>query len=365
MRKTVMFATLALLVLAGCATTGPTGYPRGANDLVAETYDMWEERDIPVVLANLRESAELFPNPLTWYQLARHQRDLGDERGAFESLNKAIELDPGFAAARYARGEMQMWGEQVNNYEAGIADIEEAWRLRPEQYRYGLTLAGELRWHKDRSAEANVIIDTIAANFAGDAWAMLAVMKYQTDTEQYDGARRTGSTLLGLLDEFDDPYLQGELARNLYLAKMTSEAKMLLSSFLEWGIDDPWFLNYIGKAMLERTSEFADARAVYANVLQSEYAPDGEMLLFAALAEYLGGNSGQAGRLFDRFLQEGGSGDPVHDRVAHFALALIRGGDAAAAYQALVLASAEFWGRIDDKRTYYFWLDELLKKGGR
>jgi tetratricopeptide (TPR) repeat protein len=77
---------------------------------------------------DLNKGIELNPNYAAAYNNRGNvHRNLGNLKQALNDFDRAIDLDPGFAAAYYNRG--ALYGQQLNNFNKGQADIQQAARL--------------------------------------------------------------------------------------------------------------------------------------------------------------------------------------------------------------------------------------------
>lgn len=97
------------------------------------------------------------------YELGLASRLAGEPRAALRRLDRAVELDPGFAPARYDRGEILL---SVGELDRAEADFREVARLAPDQWAGHFRLADIAGLRADAAAFERHLLDALRHGFS-------------------------------------------------------------------------------------------------------------------------------------------------------------------------------------------------------
>ena len=109
------FAIVLLMTLASAATA------QTAKDLTQKGRELYEKHEFMEALLNLNKALDVDPNYAAAFFLRGNIKDnFGDQHGAMKDYNLAIEKNPKFADAFFARGNVKM---KLQDYYGAIADF--------------------------------------------------------------------------------------------------------------------------------------------------------------------------------------------------------------------------------------------------
>jgi tetratricopeptide (TPR) repeat protein len=97
---------------------------QNAKDLTQKGRELYEKREFMEALLNLNKAIEVDPNYAAAYYLRANIKDNFDDRhGAMKDYNVAVEKNPKFADAFFARGNVKM---KLQDYYGAISDFSSA-----------------------------------------------------------------------------------------------------------------------------------------------------------------------------------------------------------------------------------------------
>ncbi|MFN3840302.1 MAG: tetratricopeptide repeat protein [Cyclobacteriaceae bacterium] len=104
--------------------TGAWAYAQTAKDYTAKGRDLYEKGEYVESLLNLNKAIEVDPNYAAAYYLRGNIKDKFDDRhGSMKDYNLALEKNPKFAEAFFARGNVKM---KLQDYYGAVDDYTSA-----------------------------------------------------------------------------------------------------------------------------------------------------------------------------------------------------------------------------------------------
>lgn len=168
MKYLLSITILSLLSLAGIAQT--------AKDYAQKGIDFYEKHEYTEALINLNKAVEVDPNYAAAYFLRGNIKDSFDDRhGAMKDYNVALEKNPKFADAFFARGNVKM---KLQDYYGAISDYSSAIAIN-ENYIEAYFNRGRakqyLQAYEDAINDCSKIIQIHPKNF--DAYYMRGLLR--------------------------------------------------------------------------------------------------------------------------------------------------------------------------------------------
>ncbi len=111
-------------LLLSCIALSFSSFGQAAKDYTQKGRDLYEKREFMEALLNLNKAIEVDPTYAAAYYVRANIKDSFDDRhGAMKDYNLAIEKNPKFADAFFARGNVKM---KLQDYYGAIADYSSA-----------------------------------------------------------------------------------------------------------------------------------------------------------------------------------------------------------------------------------------------
>ncbi|HKJ85735.1 MAG TPA: tetratricopeptide repeat protein, partial [Spirochaetia bacterium] len=217
-----LFRLLAVLVTAFAAvscTTAPSPIEQSeqseqseeptvatapsANEYYVRAGEAWDDPDR--ALSDYSRAIELDPEfALAYFARARIYRGAGDPRAAVRDYDAAIARDPGLVQAYRERGEVRMWDLGDKD---GVDDFLMAYELDPDDLRTALAYAGLIAW--DDPATAALIYNRMVELYPNRSDSYLARAKFKRDRGDFAAAIQDFQTVLESGNR--EPWLRAEL----------------------------------------------------------------------------------------------------------------------------------------------------------
>jgi tetratricopeptide (TPR) repeat protein len=152
------------------------GFAQNAKDLTAKGRELYEKREFMEALLNLNKAIEVDPNFAAAYYLRANIKDNFDDRhGAMKDYNLALDKNPKFADAFFARGNVKM---KLQDYYGAISDYTAAIALN-ENYIEAYFNRGKakqfLQAYEDAINDCSKIIQINPKNV--DAYYMRGILR--------------------------------------------------------------------------------------------------------------------------------------------------------------------------------------------
>ncbi|NJM25219.1 MAG: tetratricopeptide repeat protein [Bacteroidia bacterium] len=159
-----------------CVLCGFASMAQSAKDYAQKGRDLYEKREYVEALLNINKAIELDPNFAAAYYLRANIKDNFDDRhGAMKDYNTAVEKNPKFADAFFARGNVKM---KLQDYYGAIADFSSAIAVN-ENYIEAYFNRGKakqfLQAYEDAINDCTKIIQINPKNF--DAYYMRGILR--------------------------------------------------------------------------------------------------------------------------------------------------------------------------------------------
>lgn len=159
-----------------CVLSVFTSMAQSAKDYAQKGRELYEKREYVEALLNINKAIELDPNFAAAYYLRANIKDNFDDRhGAMKDYNTAVEKNPKFADAFFARGNVKM---KLQDYYGAIADFSSAIAVN-ENYIEAYFNRGKakqfLQAYEDAINDCTKIIQINPKNF--DAYYMRGILR--------------------------------------------------------------------------------------------------------------------------------------------------------------------------------------------
>ena len=328
-------ASLAVTLAQARQSLGQSAIALEALDLAAKAYP--EHPGLQVMrtrlLADLNRTdearaqvqslVERFPDqPEVWLLHADERASAGDISGAERSLDRALQLDPGFAAAHAARVQLALSAGRIDIARERLATMEKA---RPGVAQASL-LRARLAWAEGQPAKTRTLLQPLVAG----AGASPAVLRLAAAAEQRLGSLELAQALLVRVVAMTprDASARRELASVLMQLGRPDRALEQLTPLLEDGRADADTWLVLGQAQ----SQLGRFQAAAESFGRARQGGSQDLRLQAEIARTLFAQ-GQSDAAV-RSLEQVASGQDGAAASAELVAAHMRAGDTAAALRA-------------------------------
>ena len=315
-------------VTAGAVTASPITVSAVEHYVRAiEAWDDWNR-----ALAEFDRAIEIDPDfALAYFARARHRRHKGDPNTVVADYTAAIERDPGLVQAYRERGEVRLWelGDK-----GGADDFRLSYEIDPDELRGALAYAGLVEWDDPRTAAS--IYDRMVERYPGRSEAYLARGKFRRESAEYEEAIADLKAAMAAGDR--SPWIRAETVHLRLATGEIESARAEADALLRDHRDSPEAA-FAAARVAALSGRAAEAIPFYREYLRHEWA-DPRALLELAFALAVVGAEREAHGAIDRY--EAVKGDPMGARYARAGVAVLRNTDDAVEMIDAILADASW-----------------------